>query len=165
MGIKEIESAMDKTAIVAQIGVSRARLEAALGRLTAAQMLQPGVCGDWSAKDMLGHIVAWEQHMLTDFARLFAGEPVREFADDAEIDAINAATYARCRDVPLAEMQAEFARSHAQVRAWLESVSAEQLARPYLYRRTVAQFIPVDTWEHYDEHTAQIEAAFGFRVQ
>ncbi len=144
---------ISKEEILNSLRTGRAELEAALAGLSAEQMLRPGTCGgEWSVKDLMGHIAAWEQHLLADYARLFAGQPVREFAGDEEVDRINAATFARCREAPLAEMQAEFARSYRRVLAWVEGASEEQLARPYLYGMSVGEFIRIDTYTHYAEH-------------
>lgn len=146
-----------KEELLRRLRDGRAELEAALAQLTPEQMLQPATCGAWSVKDMLGHIVSWEQHMLADYARLFSGQPVYE-VNDADIDATNAATFERVRGIPLEEMRAEFARSYRQVEAWLESASAEQLATPYLYGMTAGEFVRIDTYEHYEEHLAQVRA-------
>ena len=146
-----------KEEILRRLRAGRAELEAALAELTPEQMLQPATCGAWSVKDMLGHIVSWEQHMLADYARLFSGQPVYE-VNDADIDATNAATFERVHGIPLEEMRAEFARSYRQVEAWLESASAEQLATPYLYGMTAGEFVRIDTYEHYEEHLAQVKA-------
>ncbi len=144
---------ISKQEILSNLCAGRAELEAALAGLSPEQMLRPATCGgEWSVKDLLGHIVAWEQHLLADYARLFSGQPVYEMANQAAVDQINAAIFARYRDVPLAEVQAEFARSYRQVLEWVESASEEQLACPYLYGMTAGEFIRIDTYEHYAEH-------------
>ena len=143
-----------------QLRESRARLDEALARLTPEQLLQPGVVGEWSVKDIMAHVISWEQHLLSDYGKLFSGEEVREFESNDEINAINAATYARYRDIPLPEIRAEFERSYQQVVAWLEAATDEQLSTPYLYKMTVGEFVKVDTWGHYAEHIEQIEKAF-----
>lgn len=149
-----------KEELLRKLRAGRAELEAALAQLTPEQMLQPETCGAWSVKDMLAHIVSWEQHLLSDYARLFSGQPVYE-VQDADIDRTNAATFARWKDVPLAEMQAEFARSYEEVEAWLESASEAQLAAPYLYGMTAGEFVRIDTYEHYAEHLAQLKKLMG----
>ncbi len=143
-----------------RIRTEHARLEAALARLTPEQMIQPGACGEWSAKDLLGHFIHWEQHMLADFERLKCGEPLHEIQND-EVDPINDAAYQKFKDWSLEDLRAEFDRSYRAVLAWLENVSEEDLRRPYLYHLTVGEFVEMDTWGHYAEHLPVLEKFIG----
>ena len=51
---------MTKSELLNQIRTERGQLEETLARLTHAQMLLPGVDGEWSVKDALAHISTWE---------------------------------------------------------------------------------------------------------
>ena len=46
--------------LINDILVERRRLEKNLSKLSGTDMLQQGVVGEWSIKDILAHIVAWE---------------------------------------------------------------------------------------------------------
>ena len=50
-----------KAEFLNDIQVERKRLERNLNNLTAIDMTQQGVVGEWSVKDVLAHLVAWEQ--------------------------------------------------------------------------------------------------------
>lgn len=139
-----------------RIRTEHAKLEAAFSRLTPAQMLLPGACGTWSAKDLLGHFVFWEQHMLEDFARLKRGEPLHEIKNE-EVNPLNDNAYQRYKDWSLEDLRAEFDRSYRAIVAWLETVPEEDLALPYLYNLSVGEFIEMDTWGHYAEHMPGLE--------
>ena len=53
-----------KTDLLAAIDKERPALETLLATLTPAQMAEPGLVGDWSAKDVLAHLFEWEQMVL-----------------------------------------------------------------------------------------------------
>jgi hypothetical protein len=54
-----------KAQLVERLQTERRRLEQNLARLTAEQMVQPGVVGAWSTKDVLAHLAAWEALCLS----------------------------------------------------------------------------------------------------
>jgi hypothetical protein len=45
-----------KTRIIMQLKAERKRLESNLATLTPAQMVESGVIGEWSVKDVLAHL-------------------------------------------------------------------------------------------------------------
>ncbi len=49
-------------------------LEQLLAPLTPGQMMQPGIVGEWSAKDVLAHLTEWEQMVLGWYHAGQAGE-------------------------------------------------------------------------------------------
>ncbi|MGD8586077.1 MAG: ClbS/DfsB family four-helix bundle protein, partial [Chloroflexota bacterium] len=55
---------LNKGKILARIRTERRRLEQNLELLDEAQMLRPGVVGDWSVKDILAHLADWECRFL-----------------------------------------------------------------------------------------------------
>jgi uncharacterized protein (TIGR03083 family) len=151
---------MNREENLERIRVERARFEAALNRLTPEQWLQPGACGSWTVRDVLGHIVFWEQDFLHNLELMRRGEPLYEITND-QVDATNDAAYQHYKDLPLDEMRAEFDRSHQQVVAWLTAAPQEELDRPFMYRRTVGEFVEYDTWGHYAEHMPDLEKFLG----
>ncbi len=51
---------MTKDELIKKIETEWDNLQAALDGLTEEQMHQPGVVGEWSIKDILAHITAWQ---------------------------------------------------------------------------------------------------------
>jgi hypothetical protein len=61
--------------LLREIERERAALDATLARLTPRQMTKPGVTpGGWSVKDILSHLVAWQQMNLDWYAAGLRGE-------------------------------------------------------------------------------------------
>lgn len=54
-----------KSELLDTLSASHADLQDALSGLTPDQMLQTGVTGVWSVKDILAHLVAWEAEVVT----------------------------------------------------------------------------------------------------
>lgn len=46
----------------------RTALEELINALTPEQIIQPNVIGEWAAKDVLGHLVEWEQMVMAWYA-------------------------------------------------------------------------------------------------
>jgi len=150
---------MTKPILLEQIRTERGRLEETLARLTHAQMLLPGVDGEWSVKDALAHISAWERRMIS-----WVGSHLRHEVPAVpmpwDVDHMNADTFAQVKNKPLAEVLEEFRLSYWDSLTLTESLSEEQL-----------QTIHADTWPmgplwtgiaanmnwHYKEHCLDIQ--------
>ena len=58
-----MEEQMTKVKLIELIVIQRHSLDQTLTRLEESQMTIPGVESDWSVKDILAHISAWERKM------------------------------------------------------------------------------------------------------
>jgi hypothetical protein len=140
-----------KAQLLDEIRRTHGELDAVLAPLTEAQMTQPGVDGEWSAKDVLAHITWWEGHMLRTL-RSGREELVPEGSNQETLtQQKNAEVFAANRGRPLAEVRAEFETTHQEVLAALEGWPAEALAQDETY-----EAIGWDTFKHYPVHTAAI---------
>jgi hypothetical protein len=59
-----VSKIVTKAELLAEIRLQRRRLETNLASLTADERCRPGVCGEWSIKDILAHLQAWEQMFM-----------------------------------------------------------------------------------------------------
>lgn len=140
-----------KAQLLDEIRRTHGELTAALAPLTEAQMTQPGVNGEWSAKDVLAHITWWEGHTLRTL-RSGREEQVPEGSNQETLtQQNNAEVFAANRGRPLAEVRAELEASYQEVLATLEGRPAEARAQDETY-----EAIGWDTFKHYPEHTAAI---------
>ena len=60
---------------VERVEASWAGLIDVIEGIPAEQMSEPGVSGDWSIKDLLGHIAYWEGRAIAVVERRLTGEP------------------------------------------------------------------------------------------
>ena len=55
---------MDKTTFIETLLARRAAWEALFAEVGEARMLQPGVAGEWSVKDVIAHVMWSEREMV-----------------------------------------------------------------------------------------------------
>src|SRR5690348_2615157 len=92
--------------LMARIRKDRASFAALWAGLTDEQMTRrPGPQSDWSVKDLIAHIAAWEKRMLDNGEQLRKGEPLIPRPD---IDAVNVDIFTMNKDRPLADVVAQF---------------------------------------------------------
>ncbi len=121
-----------KATLLEKLSIERSRLEDLLSQLTPTAMEQPGVDHEWSVKDILAHLAAWDCRGMDWIATAVGGErPAIPEAgktwDDA--DALNAATYLANRDRPLDEVLADFQQAQRRLVAQIEALSDDDLRK------------------------------------
>ena len=84
--------------------------------------------GEWSLKDLLGHLAHWEELALETISRSRADGAITRVALD-NIDQENAGDVARKLDWPLDRVQTEARSTHEQLLAELRSTSEEEWNR------------------------------------
>jgi hypothetical protein len=126
--------------VLAEQEIAWQRLLAALARVPADRAEEPGVCGDWPLKTLVGHIGYWDRFE----ADRFANRPDLTNVDWERLNLQNAAESAR--------------RGY-------DDLSRELLASHEQFRQAVARSAAIDpvrlrelSTEHYVEHAAEIEA-------
>jgi hypothetical protein len=150
---------LTKPELLDQIRAERGRLEETLARLTHAQMLQPGVDGEWSVKDALAHISTWERWMIRWTSSLLRGKKP-DTPDPWDIERLNAETYAQVKEIPLADVLEEFRQSYWDSLALAESLSEEQLQTSYTDSWPMGPLwtgVAANTSWHYKEHRTDIQ--------
>jgi hypothetical protein len=135
----------------------RAKLLAALDGLSEEEMARPAAVGRWSVRDVLAHILAWEEEAVTRLDLLAADRP-QDFApivDEEELEAWNARAHRRYTGLALAEVMRRLTDVQGRILAGLDSLSEERLgtdAGPV----PVRNWLPECTYAHEQEHCADI---------
>jgi hypothetical protein len=128
------------------------------------EMLQPGVVGNWSLKDLLGHVIDWEQRLLRWMQAGPAGQVPSGVPEPdvpwVEMDPAEAELPPGLRAQTLEAVLARFQSSFREVMAALEAVPAPDLFEPGRFAwtgdYTVADFVVLATRRHYDWAKHQI---------
>lgn len=107
------------------------------------RMDEPGVAGEWSVKDVLAHVAYWDNEDLAAVERFVNSVPVPE---DAEWQAVNEQVFAERRGWPLADVRRDLLDTHERLLTALRHAPGYDLA------------LLKESWEHYDEHGAEIRA-------
>ena len=135
-------------------------LEETLAGLSERQMMQQGVEGDWSVKDIIGHIASWQKRMVGWVTQALQGEIPKTEESIDQMHQWNHESYLENRDRLLAEILAEFRHWHQQALTLTETTSEEDLCDPnryvWLKGKPLWTVIVGDTRDHYQDHRQAI---------
>ena len=128
--------------------------------LTDEQLDRPiDAAHDWSGRDLIAHLVAWQQNAL-DVARELAvseSSPTKQRSDrewDARGDAINDDIQTEYRALPMGEVRRRLREVPGDLRGYLTVVPE---ARWVKHADHLRYFLD-ETIEHYAEHMPDLEA-------
>jgi hypothetical protein len=165
---------ISKAELLNLVQTERADLETGLGGLTEEQMVQSGVEGEWSIKDILAHLAFWERRMLYLIETAARGEHPQSLGDegedgDARIDRVNQENFVANQDRSLSEVLADYQHTFQLVLELLGTLSDEDLSESgrisQMLGGSVTELIAGDTYEHYQEHGKTIRVWFERQEQ
>jgi hypothetical protein len=136
----------DMRALLGRIDEGWREVLSALEGIPEERLEEPGACGDWSAKNLMGHLAFWDAHVLEEIERALAGQPVEE----VDFQALNDADQAERRGRTLVEEREAMHRAHAAVVDRLAGTTGSDAAR-------LEQAIGTHTYEHYAAHAQEIQ--------
>ncbi len=139
------EAPADVHALLERIDEAWRQLFAALDDIPEERLSEPGVIGEWSLKDLFGHLAFWDENAVREIERALAGLP----RQDNEWQEMNEADQASRRDHTLPEQRAAMHQAHAALVERLEGVAGIDAA-------PIDAAIRPDTYEHYEDHIADI---------
>jgi hypothetical protein len=122
--------------------------------LSESCLVEPGVVDDWSIKDILAHVTAWENEALRHLPHIIAGGTPPRYAAQGGIDAFNARATEDGRRRSLAEVLRRRDETHARLVDFISS----QPEGTFGGRTRARRRLRLDTYGHYPEHTAAIWA-------
>jgi hypothetical protein len=114
----------------------RDRVDALMEGLSEGQLTHPGTIGggDWSAKDLIGHLATWEEAALRTLREFQRGEMPWIEGDDgpfatpdaARVDAFNARSVAEKQRHTLTEVAAKAGHTHRELIEAIEGLTDDQ---------------------------------------
>jgi hypothetical protein len=144
---------MKKEQVINKIEQAWAAFQDSYAGLTDEQILEPGVTGDWSVRDILAHVTWWEAEALKHLPLIMQGGRPPRYADlYGGIDAFNAQMTERKRRLKLSEVRYQLDKTHLRLLEYLQSVPEEQFASETRFRKRLR----LDTYRHYPLHTQAI---------
>lgn len=132
----------------------------ALDALTDAQLSVPiDEAHDWSGRDLMGHLVAWQEYALAVARELAVGETSATKARldkdwDGRGDAINEDIQTEWRALAMDEVRRRFREIPGELRGYLTVVPETRWVK---HADNLRYFFD-ETIDHYAEHTADLEA-------
>ena len=149
MGVKPDPSAR----LLDRIETAWAAFNASYAGLAGTDLVEPGVAGDWSVKDLLAHVTTWEAEALKYLPVIIEGGRPPRYVTYGGLDAFNALMTEHKRGLSLAEVRQQLYATHQHLIAYLHSAPAEQFAHETRARRRLR----LDTYGHYAVHTQMIQ--------
>jgi uncharacterized protein (TIGR03083 family) len=141
---------LSRDEFMARMHSSWTRWLAAIEGLTEDQAQTPGTCGEWSVKDLIGHVAVWDTIAIDKIQGILAGAERPVVAETT--DEFNARTAEAFRDESLHELRARMNLVHARLIRVLEEMSDVSDEQVHWVSRAISD----DTWQHYDEHCQQV---------
>jgi hypothetical protein len=144
---------VDRQQVLKRLDRAWTGLRESYAGLSDSEVMEPGVMGEWSVKDILGHVTTLEEEALKYLPLILrGGAPPRYSAQFGGIDAFNAQMSERKRSLALPEVLRELDEIHAQVVDYVRGAPEEQLATETRFRRRLR----LDTYGHYRIHAEAI---------
>ena len=140
---------MSKSEVIAAVEDTWRTFRDSFERLTTSDLEVSGVAGEWSIKDVVGHVAAWD---LALARALTARDPGPELSD-RQVEAFNRQQFTRRTKRTVAEVLTELEEARRTLRDALQSAPDETFAKGTDWRRRI------DSWSvfHHQEHAAEVK--------
>jgi hypothetical protein len=139
----------------------REATEAVLAEMSEELFLAPIEDGDWSAKDILAHITAWEVEMLTNLGKARRGlKSIKTDWSQAAIQAQNEKWLVQYRQRPLSSVLTDFDGVRNQTVRLISGLSDAEVAAPLKWwkNRPLADYVIEWAVDHEMEHQTVLRA-------
>jgi uncharacterized protein (TIGR03083 family) len=152
--------------ILEELSRTRAALLATIAGLDEQALERKGALGDWSIKNVLAHIAAWESWVVQALPpRLATGvTPPDLQARQVDEDASNAVEVAEREELTPSEQLMELERTREALLTYLRGLDAATWERRNLWNRwqgTLAEYLRMALVEHEEEHIAALRQLKG----
>jgi hypothetical protein len=119
-------------------------------------MLEPGVTGAWSVRDIIAHVTTWDEEALKHLPLVLkGGKPPRYSLTYGGIDAFNALMTEQKKDLSLPEVLRQMNDTHRRVLNLIESAPESQLKGETRFRHRLR----LDTYGHSEARSGNKEVA------
>jgi hypothetical protein len=146
---------LNREQVLARLEKAWRELHDSYAGLSHAQLMIPGVTGNWSVKDILAHISTWEEEALKSLPVILAGHrPPTYRAQYGGINGFNALMTEKKRGLSLSEVLRQLDEIHRRLMDYLNTAPEELFAHETRFRRRLR----LDTYSHYPIHAAAIRA-------
>jgi hypothetical protein len=145
-----------KAELIRSTCFEREKLEVKIAGLTPAEMEFAGTMGKWSVKDILQHLVDWEQRWIRWYEAGKHGEPVvtpEEGYNWRQMGQLNEIYRQKYQDRALSAVLSDFHNSYNQIMEMIQKIPEEEMLSPGIYPWTgklpLIAWIAGNTCDHY----------------
>ena len=152
---------MNKDEISDALEDERENFLEAIDGLSAEQLQTSGVVGEWSVKDIMIHLSAWEAELVKLLWQARQGQkPTTLHFSQIDTDAINQQWFENYRSRSMERVIDDFEAVRKQTIRRLEAFSDDDLNQAQLFtwqgKQPLWEWIANDSFQHENEHAAQI---------
>jgi hypothetical protein len=140
---------MDRASFLARFDQEWNAFEESYAGLPEAEMARPGVAGEWSVRDLIGHVATWDAEGAKAAALMVKGRRQPKYSDSYNDEQVVAK-----RSLSLRALKKDAKDSHQTVASLIQTIPARYFARETAVRRLLRG----ETYKHYTEHAASIQA-------
>jgi len=145
---------MTKEQVLKRLNEAWLALQESYAGLPDSRLLEPGVTGKWSVRDILAHITTWEEEALKHLPLILdGGRPPRYSTKYGGIDAFNALMTKQKAGLALSDVRKQLDEIHNRLLDYVGGVPEEQFTRETRFRRRLR----LDTYSHYPIHANAIQ--------
>jgi hypothetical protein len=154
---------MTKDEIFEALEDEREKFLDAIEGLSDEAIQEPGVIGEWSVKDILSHLIAWEAEQVKLLWQAKQGvQPSSVHFSNQSVDELNTAWYEEFHTRPLERILSDFQAVRKQTERRVDAFSDNDLNDPQRYvwleGFPLWEWVANDSFKHEAEHAAQIRA-------
>ena len=166
-----MRDAPSREQLLATLHAERARWEALLDEVGPARLTEPGACGDWSVKDVLGHLAAYQRYWGANLRAAATGIPPtpRDLFDRddsppraASEEEQNAAIHVLYAPLPPAVVLAKWRAASDLLIDGVAALPGEDITTPGRFPwagdRPLSEAMAGDTYRHAADHTAEVRS-------
>lgn len=132
--------------------------------LAELQFLEPNIEESWSLKDIIAHVVSWENYMCDTLATAVSSGTPFIPGSDRDVDQMNAEFTIANSEKSVTQVLAEFAENEAKIEAAITAVPAEALFDKDYFEwrkgRPLSWTVVGNTFGHYNDHIQPIVSKF-----
>jgi hypothetical protein len=154
---------MNKDEVLDALEDEREKFMDSIEGLSDEALQTPGVVGEWSIKDIMTHLSAWEAELVKLLWQVKQNQkPSTAHFSDVAVDFRNQQWYAIYKGRPLENVLADFVSVRKQTVRRVEAFNDKDLTDPQRYtwleERALWEWVAGDSFEHEAEHRSQIQA-------
>jgi hypothetical protein len=144
---------MDRRELLKRLDRAWSEFKQSYAGLTDSQLIEPGVTGEWSVKDILAHVTTWEEEALKQLPVILKGGKPPRYLTYGGIHAFNAQMTVQKRGFPLSNVVTQLDETHRRLINFVENIPEDQFLRETRFQHRLR----LDTYSHYPKHASAIQ--------
>jgi hypothetical protein len=135
-----------------------------MAEVDEAHMTEPGAASDWSVKDVIAHLTAYDRWFVNALEANLQGEKLPfDGTEDMDFEERNLVMHEKTKARPLADIQTDSRQTFDRLLELMEAHNEEFLIQPQQFEGVsepvlIWKMLEGDCYEHYREHIPSIRA-------